>query len=34
VKVPSVEECDEKGGGNDTREAAARPIAPVCSSQT
>jgi hypothetical protein len=34
VKVSSVEECDVKEQGNNTREAAARPIPPDRSSQT
>jgi hypothetical protein len=34
VKVSSVEECEVKEQGNNTREAAARPIPPVRSSQT
>jgi len=32
AKVSSVEECDAKEQGNDTRQAAARPIPPVRSS--
>lgn len=29
MKVSSVEECDAKEQGNDTRQAVARPIPPV-----